>query len=58
MLFFIGFATGTLAGTTCIYFLLLRDLHRRGRAAVERKINPDVPRVKTRLTNRKRTLEI
>jgi hypothetical protein len=48
MLFFIGFAAGALIGTACIYYTLLR-----------RPAPPqEVPRVKTRLTNRERTIEL
>jgi hypothetical protein len=50
MLFFIGFTAGALMGTACIYFTLLR------RPAPPPP--PEVPRVKTRLTNRERTIEL
>jgi hypothetical protein len=50
MLFFIGFAAGALMGTACLYFTLLR------RPAPPPP--PEVPRVKTRLTNRERTIEL
>jgi hypothetical protein len=50
MPFFIGFAAGALMGTACIYFTLLR------RPAPPPF--PEVPRVKTRLTNRERTIEL
>ena len=51
MLFFIGFAAGALMGTACLYFTLLR------RPAPPPQ-PPDVPRVRTRLTNRERTIEL
>ena len=50
MIFFIGFAAGALMGTPCIYFTLLR------RPAPPPA--PPVPRVRTRLTNRERTIEL
>jgi len=50
MLFFIGFATGAFMGTACLYYTLLR------RPAPPPP--PEVPRVKTRLTNRERTIEL
>ena len=50
MLFFIGFITGALIGTPCIYYTLLR------RPAPLPP--PPVPRVTTRLTNRERTIEL
>lgn len=49
MLFFVGFAAGALMGTACLYFTLLR------RPAPP---PPPVPRVRTRLTNRERTIEL
>lgn len=62
MYFFIGFATGALIGTACLYYLLLRDLYERGRDAVTPPPPtlpaPDAPKVKTRLTNRERTIEL
>jgi hypothetical protein len=51
MLFFIGFAAGTLMGTACIYYTLLRR-------PAPPPPPPEVPRVKTRLTNRERTIEL
>jgi hypothetical protein len=51
MLFFIGFAAGALMGTACLYYTLLRRPAPPPRA-------PDVPRVRTRLTNRERTIEL
>jgi hypothetical protein len=50
MLFFIGFAAGALMGTACLYFTLLR------RPAPPPP--PPVPRVRTRLTHRERTIEL
>lgn len=50
MLFFVGFAAGALMGTLCIYYTLLR------RPAPPPP--PEVPRVRTRLTNRERTIEL
>lgn len=50
MLFFVGFAAGALMGTACLYYTLLR------RPAPPPP--PEVPRVKTRLTNRERTIEL
>ena len=63
MHFFIGFATGALMGTACLYYTLLRDLHQRGRDMIEQdrealRARLDVPKVKTRLTNRERTIEL
>jgi len=51
MLFFIGFAAGALMGTACIYYTLLRR-------PAPPPPPPEVPRVKTRLTNRERTIEL
>jgi hypothetical protein len=50
MLFFIGFAAGALMGTACLYFTLLR------RPAPPTP--PPVPKVRTRLTHRERTIEL
>ena len=53
MHFFIGFAAGAIMGTACIYYTLLR-----------RPPPPpalpalDAPKVRTRLTNRERTIEL
>ena len=53
MHFFIGFAAGSLMGTACLYYTLLR-----------RPPQPptlpalDAPKVRTRLTNRERTIEL
>jgi len=47
MIFFIGFAAGALMGTACLYYTLLR-----------RPAPPPKPKVTTRLTHRKRTLEL
>lgn len=63
MYFFIGFMAGALIGTACLYYLLLRDLHQRGRDMIEQdrqllRARLDVPKVKTRLTNRERTIEL
>ena len=52
MLFFIGFVTGALIGTPCIYFTLLR------RPPAPPPPAPEVPKVTTRLTNRERTIEL
>ena len=52
MHFFIGFAAGALMGTACLYFTLLR------RPPAPPPPAPDVPRVRTRLTNRERTIEL
>ena len=52
MIFFIGFAAGALMGTACIYYTLLR------RPAPPPPPAPEVPKVKTRLTNRERTIEL
>ena len=52
MHFFIGFAAGALMGTACLYYTLLR------RPAPPPPSPPDVPRVRTRLTNRERTIEL
>ena len=49
MLFFIGFAAGALMGTACLYYTLLR------RPAPP---PPPKPKVRTRLTNRERTIEL
>ena len=51
MLFFVGFTAGALMGTACLYYTLLR------RPAPPPPA-PDVPRVRTRLTNRERTIEL
>jgi len=48
MLFFIGFTAGALMGTAALYFTLLR------RPAPP----PPVPKVRTRLTHRERTIEL
>ena len=53
MLFFIGFAAGALMGTACLYYTLLRRP-----APAPPPPAPDVPRVRTRLTNRERTIEL
>ena len=59
MYFFIGFTAGSLIGTACLYYLLLRDLHQRGRDMIEHDRELlRVPRVRTRLTNRERTIEL
>jgi len=50
MLFFIGFVTGALIGTPCIYYTLLR------RPAPPPP--PELPKVRTRLTHRERTIEL
>jgi len=50
MLFFIGFAAGALMGTAALYFTLLR------RPAPPPP--PPVPKVRTRLTHRERTIEL
>ena len=57
MLFFIGFTAGALIGTPCIYYTLLR------RPAPPPPSPPtlpalDAPKVRTRLTNRERTIEL
>jgi hypothetical protein len=52
MLFFIGFAAGALMGTACLYYTLLR------RPPAPPPPATDVPRVRTRLTNRERTIEL
>ena len=57
MLFFIGFAAGALMGTACLYYTLLR------RPAPPLPPPPalpalDAPKVRTRLTNRERTIEL
>lgn len=53
MLFFIGFTAGALMGTACLYYTLLRRP-----APAPPPPAPDVPRVRTRLTNRERTIEL
>ena len=60
MYFFIGFTAGSLIGTACLYYLLLRDLYARGREMVDLPPlpAPEAPRVRTRLTNRERTIEL
>jgi hypothetical protein len=58
MLFFIGFAAGALMGTACLYFTLLR----RPPPPTPQPPPPpalpalDAPKVRTRLTNRERTI--
>ena len=57
MHFFIGFAAGALMGTACLYYTLLR------RPAPPPPPPPtlpalDAPKVRTRLTNRERTIEL
>lgn len=56
MHFFIGFAAGALMGTACLYYTLLR------RPAPPPPPPPallaSAPRVRTRLTNRERTIEL
>ena len=57
MLFFVGFMTGALIGTACLYYTLLR------RPAPPPPSPPalpalDAPKVRTRLTNRERTIEL
>ncbi len=54
MLFFVGFAAGALMGTACLYYTLLR----RPAPPPPPPPPPEVPRVKTRLTNRERTIEL
>jgi hypothetical protein len=49
MLFFIGFAAGTLMGTACLYYTLLRR-------PAPPPAPPQPPKVQTRLTNRERTI--
>jgi len=48
MIFFIGFAAGALMGTACLYYTLLR----------RPPVPPPKPQVRTRLTNRERTIEL
>jgi hypothetical protein len=52
MLFFIGFAAGALMGTACLYYTLLR------RPPAPPALPASLPRVRTRLTNRERTIEL
>jgi hypothetical protein len=59
VLFFVGFAAGALMGTACLYYLLLRDVHQRARAKIDAdRAALEVPKVRTRLTNRERTIEL
>jgi hypothetical protein len=56
MHFFIGFTAGALMGTACLYFTLLR----RPAPPPSPPALPalDAPKVRTRLTNRERTIEL
>ena len=54
MHFFIGFAAGALMGTACLYYTLLR----RPAPPPPPPPAPDAPKVRTRLTNRERTIEL
>ena len=56
MLFFVGFTAGALMGTACLYYTLLR----RPAPPPQPPTLPalDAPKVRTRLTNRERTIEL